>query len=329
MFKLVTLVAFLSAQISSPLHAYAGFVDNPTTQEAPQENSTPNEESFDSQNAVQEAKETVTGNEENGDQQRAAGPVVTEFENSTREIEQKVAKLEEQKEKDAQAKQLKAEIRDRVIRLNARVNQLETLANEIPNVREDVIEESAQTILASEERKDNGKLFGISAVVAVASGIVYALTKYDVPKAIVGAKATHKSAASAQTTAKPQNLRVPSTVVNNSLRSVYGNQMVARTSATVGVLAALVAGYAVVDSYNWSSDDRAAIKSLENNYLSLLVSNGQAEHLTNDEIEDALERYHEDPELREAVLEEVRTIVSETDALISEINEKKQELKSL
>lgn len=309
MFKILTLVAFLSSQIYSPHFAYATIAQDPATQE----NSTP-------------AADAQTDEEKKAS---ASGLVVTEFEKSTRELELKVAREEEQKEKDMRANELKREIRDRVIMLNARVNQLETLANEIPNVREDVIEESAKTILATEEKRDNGKLFGISAVVAVASGIVYALTKYDVPKAIVGARATHKPASTATTTAKPQNLKVKSNVVNNSLRSVYGNQMVARTSATVGILAALVAGYAVIDSYNWSRDDRAAIRSLENNYLSKLVSQGQAEHLTSDEIEDALKRYDKDPELREAVLEEVRTIVSETDRLISEINEKKQELKSL
>lgn len=281
MFKLITIVAFIAAQLSMPLQA------------------------------------------------QSQGPAVSEFEKSAQEIEAKIAQEKAHKEKEKRKEVLKTEIRDRKIVLTARVNELETLANEIPNVREDVIEDTARSITTTENKEKRETVFVTSALVAVASGIVYALTKYDVPKAWAGAAATQKPASTATTTAKPQNLRVKASPVNNALRSVYGNKAVARSSATVGVLAAVVAGLALVDSHTWSLDERAAIRSLESNYLSQLVSGGEAQHLTNDQIEDALKRYNKDPEFRAAVINEVKTILAETERLTSEINAREQELAAL
>ena len=264
----------------------------------------------------------------------AQGPVVNEFQKSSQELEQKVAREAAIKEKKDRVQAIKNEIRDKNIVLAARVNQLETLAESIPNVREDVIEDTAEALTLTDRKQKNNDLFNYSAVVAVASGLVYALTQYDVPKAWAQMRATQKVQATATTqkqakAAPTPQTRVKSTVVNNGLRSVYGNKVVARTSAGVGILAVLVAGYALIDNRTWSLEERAAIRSLENNYLSQLVSGGQAQHLDDDQIEDALENYHKDAAFREAVLNEVRTIVAETEQLTSDINAKKQELATL
>lgn len=264
----------------------------------------------------------------------AQGPVVNEFQKSSQELEQKVAREAAIKEKKDRVQAIKNEIRDKNIVLAARVNQLETLAESIPNVREDVIEDTAEALTLTDRKQKNNDLFNYSAVVAVASGLVYALTQYDVPKAVAQMRATQKVQATASTqkqakAAPTPQPRVKSTVVNNGLRSVYGNKVVARTSAGVGILAVLVAGYALIDNRTWSLEERAAIRSLENNYLSQLVSGGQAQHLDDDQIEDALENYHKDAAFREAVLNEVRTIVAETEQLTSDINAKKQELATL
>jgi hypothetical protein len=274
MFKILTIVAFLSAQVM-PLQTFAG------------------------------------------------DPIATEFEKSAQAMQNKVAKEKAAVEKRAKLAELRGQRRESAIQLAARVEELETLAEQIPNVREDVIEDSARSLQAAEREDDREDLFGISAVVAVASGVVYALTQFDAPKAWAHIKTT-KVGAKADATPK-----VKTTVVSKSLRKVYGNKPLAKGAAVTGVLAALVAGVAYLDSNTMSVQEMSAIETLENTYLSQLVTGNEGARLTEDEIEYALtKKYKDDPAFREAVLNEVRTIVSESERLNSEISAKTAEIES-
>jgi len=125
-----------------------------------------------------------------------------------------------------------------------------------------------------------------------------------------------------QTKTAAANVRVKPSVVNRSLRAVYGNKLLARSSATVGVLAALVAGGSYLASKP-SLAERNTVLALERAYLSKLVSGGDSQFLTDDQIESGLDNYTKDAEFRDAVLEEVRTIISETQKLTDDINAKK------
>lgn len=274
MFKVITIVAFLTAQLSLPLQAFA------------------------------------------------AEPVVNEFEKSANEVERKVAEEKEAKEKAEQKRRLHNEIKKDTLVLAARMNELETLAENIPNVREDVIEDTARALNKTESQRNREDTAKVSAAVAVASGIVYALTKFDIARAWAQGKASQTKTAAA-------NVKVKSSPVNRGLRAVYGNSTLAKGSASVGILATLVAGGAYLSSKRLSPSERSTIASLEKAYLSRLVSGGDAQFLTDDQIEDALEKYNEDPEFRDAVLEEVRTIIAETQQLTSDINAKKDLISEL
>lgn len=257
----------------------------------------------------------------------ASEPISREFERSAKNIEVKVAaekKALEQREKVAS---LRRELRDNTILLAARVEELETLAEQIPNVREDVIENTARGLEAAEAEDDKEDLFGISAVVAVASGIVYALTRYDFSNLPSKAKIVVASKTKSTATKPAATTTTKSTVVSRGLRNVYGNKSLGRGASITGVLAALVAGVAFLDSNTLSIAEISAIENLENIYLSELVSEGQAQYLTENEIEDALtKKYKSDPAFREAVLREVQVIVEDAERLNTAIARKKQEI---
>lgn len=274
MFKVITIVAFLTAQLSLPIHTFA------------------------------------------------AEPVVSEFEKSAKEMEKKVAQEKEAAATKVKKEKLQNEIRKDSILLTARLNELETLAENIPNVRDDVIEDTARAFSTTESQHSKLELAGAAAVVAVASGIVYSLSSFDVARAWAQGKAS-------ETKTPAANVKVKSSVVNRGLRNIYGNKALSRGSATVGILAVLVAGGAYLSSQRLSPDELSTIDSLERAYLSRLVSGGNAEFLSDDQIEDALENYHTDANLREAVLDEVRTIVAETERLTVDINAKKDQLSEL
>jgi hypothetical protein len=268
MFKVFTIIAFLSAQLSLPSFAYAN------------------------------------------------DPILSEFQQGAKETEEQVAKEQAAKEEKERVQDLKNSIRDNTLMLAARVEQLETLSEKVPNVSEDTIEDSLRNLRAAEREDDKEDLFGISAVIAVGSAVVYALTKYDFPRAVVVAKSG-------------PNAKVKTTAVNKSLRSVYGNKTVAKAAGVTGILAALLAAYTFADSKTLSPAEVAAIETMENNYLSRLVSAGQYEHLTGSEIDAAFDNYKDNPEFRQAVINEVQVIVSEVSRLDNEIRTARQEIANL
>lgn len=252
----------------------------------------------------------------------AGEPIVTEFEKSAKELQEKTDAANTAKDKAAKVAELRKQIRDNTIVLAARVEELETLAEEIPNVREDVIEDTARSLQAAETEDDKEDLFGISAVVAVASGVVYALTQVDVPKALASVRASTKPKTAAGNAA---TVRVKQNSFNRTLKSLYGNQKVARGAAVTGVVATLLAGYAFAGSHTLSLDEIHAVESLENTYLSQLISGGTVSHMSDPEIAHALtSKYDDDAAFRAAVVNEVRTIVAETDRLNDDIAAKKQ-----
>lgn len=254
--------------------------------------------------------------------QSNAQPVVNEFERSAQKMEEKIAAQKAAAEKKAQSQRLKNEIRKDVVTLTARTNELETLAENVPDVSEDVIESTAKSLRTTEEEYENRQTMQTASVVAVASGLVYTLTKFDAARAIAQGKASQSKTAAA-------NVRVKSNPFNKGLKYLYGNNLVSKASATVGVIALAVLGVSYFENKPFSPTEIAAVKSLEHSYLSSLVSGGDTEYLSEEQIEDALETYQENAELRAAVLNEVRTIVAETERLTNSINSKREQLDAL
>jgi hypothetical protein len=242
--------------------------------------------------------------------------VVSEFQRSANEMAQKVAAQKAAADKADKILHINRDIRNDTIILSARLNELETLGEQIPNVREDVVENSARALKASEINNGKENLFETSAVIAVASGIIYSLTKVDVAKVFVTAK-------------EGATARVKPNAVNRALRNVYKNKNLARGTSVIGVLAALVAGGTYLEMHTLSVDEANSIRGLENTYLSQLVTGGKSEHLSDTEIHTALvKNYNDDPAFRDAVVNEVKTIVAETERLNSEINTKKQDIQN-
>jgi hypothetical protein len=244
----------------------------------------------------------------------ADNTAVSEFQRSAAEMNARVAAQKAAAERSVKISALNRDIRNDSIVLSARLNELETLGEQVPNVREDVIESSARALKEQEVQSNRDDLLETSAVIAVASGVIYALTKIDIAKAFTTAKAG-------------TNARVKSSPVNRGLRNIYRNRNLSKGASVVGVLATLVAGVTYLDIHTLSLDETNSVRGLENTYLSKLVSEGQADHLSDAEIHaNLVKKYNEDPAFREAVVNEVKVIVAETERLNSEINNKKQEI---